>query len=121
MEVRFIQTNSNVSENAGKIALQRGPLIYCAEETDNGKGLHLYNIKTRKKACLVQDSSLPSGTIAIEAEASFEKDTADPKDLYFEYVSDREMGSKTLRFIPYYQWGNRKPGNEMSVWFNISH
>ncbi|HOE07601.1 MAG TPA: glycoside hydrolase family 127 protein [Treponemataceae bacterium] len=121
MAVRFIQTNSNVSENAGKIALQRGPLIYCAEEADNGKGLHLYSIKAGKKACLVQDSSLPSGTIAIEAEASFEKDTADPKDLYFEYVSDREMGSKTLRFIPYYQWGNRKPGNEMSVWFNISH
>lgn len=120
MSVRFIRTNINVSENAGKVALQRGPLIYCAEEADNGAGLHMYSIKNGRKTCLVQDSNLPPGTIAIEAEACFEKYSAELNDLYFEYLSDREMGSKTLRFIPYYQWGNRKPGNEMSVWFNTT-
>ena len=39
MRPRRVYANPKVSADAGRIALQRGPLVYCAEEADNGKAL----------------------------------------------------------------------------------
>ncbi|MFR3778853.1 MAG: hypothetical protein ACLTW6_09265 [Enterobacter sp.] len=40
MPVRRVYGNPQVRQQAGKVALQRGPLIYCLEEADNGANLH---------------------------------------------------------------------------------
>lgn len=38
--VRRVYGNPQVRQQAGKVAIQRGPLVYCLEEADNGAGLH---------------------------------------------------------------------------------
>jgi DUF1680 family protein len=40
MPVRRVYGNPQVRQQAGKVALQRGPLVYCLEEADNGANLH---------------------------------------------------------------------------------
>ena len=40
MEVRTLQADSRVREDIGKVAIMRGPVVYCLEETDNGADLH---------------------------------------------------------------------------------
>jgi DUF1680 family protein len=40
MPVRRLYGNPQVRQQAGKVALQRGPLVYCLEEADNGTNLH---------------------------------------------------------------------------------
>lgn len=44
MPVRAIAANPLVSQDAGKVALTRGPVVYCAEERDNGSNLHLLHL-----------------------------------------------------------------------------
>ena len=39
MEVRLIAAKEAVREDMGKVAVMRGPVVYCLEETDNGKDL----------------------------------------------------------------------------------
>lgn len=39
MEAQFMHPHPLIRENAGKIAIQRGPLVYCLEEIDNGSPL----------------------------------------------------------------------------------
>ena len=45
----FVCANPLVREDYGKVAIQRGPIIYCAEGVDNGDNLHLITIDTNKK------------------------------------------------------------------------
>ena len=42
MNINLVSSHPKVRQNNGKLAVQRGPIIYCMEETDNGK--HLNNI-----------------------------------------------------------------------------
>ena len=45
MEVRKVVANENVKDDIGKVALQRGPVIYCAEWVDNnGKAQTYYSM-----------------------------------------------------------------------------
>lgn len=44
MEVRLMQADSRVREDIGKAAVTRGPVVYCMEEADNGKNLHLFSL-----------------------------------------------------------------------------
>ena len=46
MYVNLISTHPKVRQNNGKLAVQRGPIIYCMEETDIGKDLHNISINT---------------------------------------------------------------------------
>ncbi len=48
-EIKMIKCNSNVRENIGKIAVTRGPIVYCLEEKDNGKNLHLLRLSKHPK------------------------------------------------------------------------
>ena len=41
MEIQFLASNPLVREDAGRVAVKRGPVVYCMEEADNGKNLHL--------------------------------------------------------------------------------
>lgn len=121
MPVRFISTNSKVHDNAGKIAIQRGPVLYCAEATGNEAEFQLFCINLSKVATLVHDPSLPEGTVAIDVPAVYNKIPETSDQLYVDFVPEGELKTKIMRFIPYYQWGNRNPGNAMSVWFRYVH
>ena len=49
MKVKVMQADSRVRQDEGKVAIMRGPVVYCLEEADNGQGLPLVRVKHKKK------------------------------------------------------------------------
>ncbi len=90
MEIKKVLPNKNVREIAGKIAIERGPIVYCAEETDNPDGVLNKNISAQTVFTPKYDELLLHGVVKLE--------------------------SDSLKMIPYYAWSSRGQG-EMKVWF----
>ncbi|MFM9910543.1 MAG: glycoside hydrolase family 127 protein [Chitinophagaceae bacterium] len=111
MEVRRVVASEKVSADAGKVALQRGPIIYCAEWTDNnGKATNIV-LPKNSVFSTVHKPDLLNGITIINSEATV-------------VVSNAEENSvtttrKIFTAIPYYSWANRGKG-EMTVWFPSS-
>lgn len=113
MPVELIQSHPKVRANAGKLALQRGPLVYCLEEADNGENLSAITLLPQEKYVAVYDTDLLGGIVKIEG-AAFRTDiNSEEQSLYKPY----QPNSKTVKItaVPYFMWGNRQPG-EMLVW-----
>lgn len=106
MEVRRVVANEKVKDDAGRIALQRGPLLYCAEWPDNNN--RVSNIIIPASAVFVPEykADLLNGVTILKSEA-ITLQTAD------EQVTTVK---KPFVAIPYYAWANRGKG-EMMVWF----
>lgn len=106
MTVRMIKCSNLVRENVGRVAVARGPIVYCLEEADNGKNLQLLRVSKNPDFRLDGEDILADGFR--------EKEEA---ELYSEW-KEAEEEVVTLRLIPYYKWGNRGE-NEMSVYIRI--
>lgn len=106
-----------VRGNQGKVALQRGPFVYCLEEEDNEHPLHLNYISNQRVIDKhIEDSVL--GNI-VTLETTGEKEVIKEEwsgNLYQEYTP-KEFEPTKLTFVPYYTWANRSLG-EMQVWIN---
>ena len=107
MDVQKITSNEKVTDNIGKIALQRGPIMYCAEAPDNFgltsnlvvPGTSLFKAEFKPE--------LLNGVVVLRGDAvaisvDTEKNSVTPK-------------VQTLTAIPYYAWAHRGKG-EMTVW-----
>lgn len=108
MDVQRITANKKVEDDQGKIALQRGPLIYCAEWPDNnGK---VSNIILPKGTSLTPEykADLLQGVTVLKGEV-----TAIKIDSQNNAVSTVKQN---FTAIPYYAWAHRGKG-EMIVWF----
>jgi len=93
MPVRRVLANDKVTENTGKAAIQRGPILYALEAIDNGGS--------------VKDLKIPLET---NLSAAFKADMLNGVD-----VITGKVGDRTVTAIPYYAWNNRGKG-EMAVW-----
>jgi DUF1680 family protein len=113
MPVERIEAHPAVRVNAGRVALQRGPLVYCLEEVDNGANLP--DIVLPKDASLntEYDENLLGGIVVIKAEGLRRPTDNWTNALYRPVESDAVPVSLTA--VPYYAWGNCGPG-EMLVW-----
>ena len=113
MEVRAVSADTKVRENLGQVALMRGPVVYCLEEADNGKNLHLLSVVTSKKFNMGQTTISGKKFPMIEARGMRQK-ALEVKGLYLPYKKPK-YEKVSLKFIPYYAWANRGE-NEMTVW-----
>lgn len=115
MPVKLIRSNPLVRHNTGRAAVMRGPLVYCLEETDNGKNLANVELVYDGEFNTVYEEIL-GGVKVIYAEglreAIGEETVSEP--LYMEY-SKPHKENVVLKYIPYYAWCNRTP-SEMAVW-----
>ncbi|WP_274365422.1 glycoside hydrolase family 127 protein [Paenibacillus thermotolerans] len=115
MKPVWMRANPEIRANAGRAAIQRGPLVYCLEEADHGKPLAALSVSMSSELIERHIPDLFGGIVAIETEGW--KDAADGwADQAYrpaESVSSREQ--VRIRAVPYYLWGNRGAG-EMSVW-----
>lgn len=113
MTPRRIYANPLLRANAGRVALQRGPLVYCLEETDNGAPLASLSLPADSEITLAE-GYLADGAVALEAAGFRVKDGGGAAaDLYRTKPYERE--NVKLIAVPYTLWGNRNPG-EMAVW-----
>jgi hypothetical protein len=117
MEVKLIEANDKVREDIGKIAVTRGPIVYCMEEADNGKDLHMLSVKDDTKA-EVSDINI-SGVLAKMVILSGYRQEVDATDTGLYHTMKPKLKAETqLKYIPYYMWANRME-NEMQVWTRL--
>jgi uncharacterized protein len=107
MPVRRVMAAADVAADRGRVAIQRGPIVYAAEWPDNPDG-HVRNLRLPDDVTLTREfrPALLNGVEVITGQA-------------VSYVVDAQGAVQSRRqpftAIPYYAWANRGPG-EMIVW-----
>jgi len=115
MPVERVEAHPNVRQDAGKVALKRGPIVYCLEEADNFKDLHNVALSRSTKFAATFQPKLLGGVTVLTAKAT-QRDTAGwADDLYS--ADAGKLKPVAIKAIPYACWANRSPG-EMLVWLN---
>ena len=105
--------NPAVEENAGRLAIQRGPLVYCAEEPDNEIAVGEIVIPAGSPMRSRFQEDLLGGVVVVEADALRSPALDWDGTLYQPIQESRKI---TANCIPYGFWANRLPG-AMAVWF----
>ena len=108
MDVQRVIANDKLPEDGGKVALQRGPIMYCAEWKDNDD--KAANIIVPKTTTFTSEykADLLNGVTVLKAEVRGVNVDSNGQNI--------STADKTLTAIPYYAWANRGKG-EMTVWF----
>ncbi len=111
---RWMAADPLLREDAGKVALLKGPCVYCLEETDNGANLTSIIVEPDTEVREQGDDALPGMLPVLLYEGQrLMRDRWDGSRLYGEASFNTEP--VTLKAVPYCLWGNRRPG-EMLVW-----
>ncbi len=113
MPVEIMQAHPRVRANVGKVAIMRGPVVYCIEEVDNDSNLSAICLSQKAKLTAAFDENLLGGTVIITGEA-MRVDETDWDDALYR-PANTKFTLVTITAIPYGLWGNRAPG-EMAVW-----
>ena len=116
MTVKIDMAHTMVRNNLNLVAVSRGPVVYCAEEADNGKNLHLLSLGGQPAFMVKQGENILSDIKVITADAYFYDDDWHEKNIYADAVNPNYL-KKNVTFIPYFTWANRGIG-EMRVWIN---
>jgi uncharacterized protein len=93
MPVRRVVAHAAVKEDAGKVAVERGPIVYCAEGVDNGGKVLAAALGDECRFSAEHKPDLLGGVTVVRAESD----------------------SSSLTLVPYHAWNYRGPG-EMAVW-----
>ena len=118
---QVIEANSRVADDSGRVAIQRGPLIYCLEEIDQPSGVSLSDVAVnpgRQPAETFQTefrSDLLGGMVVLHHTGSEYERGAAEHTLYSRYGRNEKTRKVPLTFIPYYAWANRQ-ATSMQVW-----
>lgn len=116
MSVEMWDAHTAVRADVGKVAVSRGPMIYCMEEADNGKNLHLLSIRRDAKYSYEFQNDLLGGVGVIRLEGYGQEAQSEKQScLYQKHKGHPECKERELILIPYYAWANRGE-NEMQVW-----
>jgi uncharacterized protein len=100
-----------VSGNRGRVAISRGPLIYCAEEVDNGGHLDRFAVNPEKGVGVKHEKGEFGEIVSLSVPGT--KEEQEDRSLY--PLSPPAILPCEIKMIPYYDWDNRAPG-EMLVW-----
>ncbi|MGC8717586.1 MAG: glycoside hydrolase family 127 protein [bacterium] len=115
MKLELLESHPNIKDNVGRVAIRRGPIIYCVEGADNPWG-DVWNLEIPKDVKLSQEYRDILGGIVVIKGKGYVNDPLSWKDLY---LAKEEADSlrKEVEFIaiPYFAWANRTPG-PMEVW-----
>ncbi|MFC5469210.1 glycoside hydrolase family 127 protein [Cohnella suwonensis] len=113
MPIERVYANPNVRVNAGKVALQRGPVVYCLEQVDNGAILPDISLSEHAALYARFEPDVLSGVTVITGEAVRGEWPGGDTPLYAK--KKRIEHSVKIQAIPYFAWANRGAG-EMLVW-----
>jgi DUF1680 family protein len=112
MPVRRLEADPRVKDDQGRLALARGPLIYCMEAADNPGGVLNVALPADARLTTQLDKSILGGLVTINGTGTCRTETDWPGGLYRPH---EELKSVKIKAIPYYAWDNRAVG-EMQVW-----
>lgn len=107
MEVKRIASRPEVKQNVDRVALQRGPLVYCVEGADNGNQAWNLILPDQATFKTSHQKDLLDGITTIQFDAPTVQISNDGQSVTTE--------TKKITAIPYYSWCNRGQ-NQMQVW-----
>lgn len=110
LSARRVFSHPQVSGNQGRVALMRGPLVYCLEQVDNGAELNSLILPDNAQVN-VNASDMLDGIVKLSAPAI--RETRTDEGLYSSTPPARRATEITA--VPYYAWDNREAG-EMLTW-----
>lgn len=106
MEPRTVKANAKVEADRGRVAVERGPVVYCAEWPDNDFSVLNVLVNQKPEFTLERKPDLLHGINEIKTAA---------QTLSYDASGRLTVKDVTLTLIPYYAWAHRGKG-EMSVW-----
>jgi DUF1680 family protein len=106
MEPRTVRANSEVEADRGRIAVERGPIVYCAEWPDNDFSLPSVFMNRKPQFVVENNPALLGGVNLIKTNA---------QTLGYDASGRLQTKDVSLTMIPYYAWAHRGSG-EMTVW-----
>lgn len=107
MEIKKVKADTNLTDNIGKLALQRGPILYCAEWVDNNGRVANLVLPENSSLTAAFKPDLLRGVTVLQGELPA---------VIIENGNSITTKKQPFTAIPYYSWANRGQG-EMSVWF----
>ena len=107
MSVRFLEAHPKVWENCGKVALMRGPLVYCVESVDNNVPIRDIRLDKNEKYEVTTDTAL--GVPVIKT-TGYVREWSDEL-----YAEETTLIPTPVRLIPYFAFANRGETN-MIIW-----
>lgn len=111
MKPIFYQADTRVRDNIGKVALMRGPVVYCVEEADNGKELSLLEVKAdgvgeiTEVACTIAGAE-DAVSLVAKGRRIIPRQTKNLYEPYRKY----DYEQVEITYVPYYAWCNRGVG-----------
>jgi DUF1680 family protein len=122
MTPQVLAANPRVADDSGRVAVQRGPLVYCLEGLDQSEGISLsdvaLNVGKRPEAEFQSEfrSDLLDGVVVLHHTGVIYENGASRNGLYSRYNGESAKTRRVpLTFIPYYAWSNRM-ATAMQVW-----
>jgi hypothetical protein len=122
MHTEIVASNPRVAEDRGKVAVRRGPIVFCMEEMDQASGVALSDVAISVNERLSKDfqseykADLLSGVEVVRHQGHVYESPSAEQPLYMPASPEpSKTRAATLSFIPYYAWANRKP-SAMQVW-----
>ena len=106
MEPRTLQANNKVEADRGRIAVERGPIVYCAEWPDNNFDVLSIFVNQKPQFEIANHPELLEGIVEL---------TTDGQVLSYDENGRLVAEDVKLNLIPYYAWNHRGSGN-MAVW-----
>ncbi|MDE7295621.1 MAG: glycoside hydrolase family 127 protein [Oscillospiraceae bacterium] len=108
---KFVYPSVKIAENTGCVAIERGPLVYCAEGVDNGGSV--LDLQVDDESEIVVSEFMPDMLGGV-ATLSVGGVRVDGQDRLYSHKKPGEVPCG-ITLVPYYAWGNRGLG-EMRVW-----
>ena len=117
MPVRTVEANKRVADDRGRVAIERGPLVYCAEWADN-KDINPHHLLVSQPQFEVQPAyTIQNTESATDNAKTFNVTAITAKAQEASITPEGRLTTKdvTVRLIPYYAWNHRGAGR-MDVW-----
>ena len=115
MEPRTVRANNNVEADRGMVAIERGPIVYCAEWPDNDFDI-MGTLVNQKPKMTVEDGTLHAKDKKV-ADYYIKVIKTDAQTLSFDNSGRLTAKDVKLTLIPYYAWCHRGSG-KMRVWLS---
>ena len=103
---RLVKANEKVAADRGRVAVERGPVVYCAEWSDNDFNVHILLMNRPPELRVVEKPELLYGLNQI---------VTDAQALSYDKAGKLAVKDVKLTLIPYYAWAHRGEG-DMEVW-----
>jgi DUF1680 family protein len=112
MRVRHTQSNVRVRDNIGKVAVERGPLVYCLEGVDQAARVNAEQVALKTGSRTAWEPSLLGGVVSIEHKASV---AAEVEERLYAPATPGKRVDANVKLVPYYTFANRET-TRMLVW-----